>query len=54
MYKTFILKCDKCGAILIVPNSQYYGHEIICNNCNQPMRKLDEDFDLTEIIEEDE
>lgn len=52
MIKTCILKCDKCGSILVLPNNNWFEYKMVCTICQHPLRKLDEDFDLAEIIEE--
>lgn len=53
MIKTVIYKCDKCGKILVETLSPI-NHLIKCDQCNQTMRVLDDDFDLLEVIETEE
>lgn len=47
-----IFKCDKCGSILVIPKSSWFGEKMICTICESPLRKLDEEFDLSEIVSE--
>ena len=51
MYKTNLLKCDHCGAILVVCNDQLYKTKMVCDACQHPLRVLNDDFDLAEILE---
>lgn len=51
MYKTDLLKCDNCGMVLVICDDQLYKTKMICNACQHPLRKLDDDFDLVEILE---
>lgn len=53
MDKTSVLKCEGCGSILIVPNKLWYSTRMACTICQHPLKKLDDDFELSEIIEED-
>lgn len=47
-----IFKCDKCGSILVIPKSSWFEKKMICTICESPLRKLDEEFDLSEIVSE--
>lgn len=47
-----IYKCEICSAILCVPTKSW-EQSIICPKCNKNMIKLDDEFDLSEIISED-
>lgn len=49
MIKTAVYKCRTCGAIVVLQDN--FLTKARCNICNQPMEKLREDFDLSEIIE---
>lgn len=45
--------CPNCKAILVIPKS--CCQKIIkCTVCDKEMKLLDDEFDLAEIIEEDE
>lgn len=44
-----IYKCPNCGAILVIPKSCWQT-KIRCTVCDDCLVKLDEDFDLSEII----
>ena len=52
MVKTIIYKCDKCGAVFVTKTSKP-SFPVRCVKCQIIMRELDEDFDLSEIIEEE-
>lgn len=48
---TKIYKCYDCGAILCLPYDPLKA--VKCQECNKTMEPLDDDFDLSEIIEEE-
>lgn len=50
MIKTKVLKCDKCGAILVLPSNTWYLSKIVCTICEGTLKDLGDDFDLSEII----
>lgn len=45
-----IFKCNKCGSILVIPKNSWFENKITCTVCESPLIKLDEDFDLSEIV----
>lgn len=47
MIKTSIYKCPCCGSIMIVPVNEW-NHR--CAVCNVLMLRLDDEFDLSEIV----
>lgn len=50
MTKTKVLKCDRCGSILVLPSNQWYLSKIVCTICGSTLKDLGDDFDLSEII----
>ena len=49
--RTYI--CPNCKAILVIPKSCWLKI-MRCTICDKEMKLLDDEFDLAEIIEEDE
>ena len=45
--------CPNCKAILVIPKSCWLK-VMRCTRCDKEMKLLDDEFDLAEIIEEDE
>ena len=45
--------CPNCKAILVIPKSCWLKI-MRCTKCDKEMKLLDDEFDLAEIIEEDE
>lgn len=50
MLKTFVYKCKDCGSILVLQDS-WNLNIVRCTVCGSSMQKLNDDFDLSEIIE---
>lgn len=50
MLKTFVYKCKDCGSILVLQDS-WNLNRVRCTVCGSSMQKLNDDFDLSEIIE---
>lgn len=48
-----IYSCPYCKSILVVPKSCWQS-TMNCTVCDKEMRLLDDEFDLAEIIEENE
>lgn len=48
--QTKIYKCKYCGAILCLPAKTWEKY-INCHTCNKNMIVLDDDFDLSEIVD---
>ena len=46
-------RCPNCKSILVIPNSCWQP-VIKCTVCDREMKLLDDEFDLSEIVEEDE
>lgn len=53
MKSSKIYKCKKCGAILVLP-AENWMKKMACTVCGNLMDLLDDDWDLSEIIVEDE
>lgn len=51
MKENRIYSCPYCKAILVLPKANWQK-TIKCTVCDMDMRLLDDDFDLAEIIEE--
>lgn len=49
---TKLYKCEFCGAVLCLP-SRTWETCISCPSCDKTMIRLQDDFDLSEIISED-
>ena len=47
-----IFKCQYCKSIICLPAASWERY-IFCKNCGKSMEKLDDEFDLSEIISED-
>ena len=45
--------CPNCKSILVIPKSCWLK-VMRCTRCDKEMKLLDDEFDLAEIIEEDE
>lgn len=53
MLKTTVYKCPFCNVITVVPvKSAVFATDLTCNICKLPMKRLSDDFDLSEVIEE--
>lgn len=50
MIKSKLYKCYNCGSIFVTTDM---SHCPKCIKCGQMMQELQEDFDLSEIVEED-
>lgn len=51
--RNVVLECKDCGAILVV-NSKDLWHRIRCTKCDSyNVVNLDEEFEQTEVVEED-
>lgn len=48
-----IYSCPYCKAILVLPK-RCWQKSMKCTVCDKEMKLLDDEFDLVEIIEEDE
>ena len=53
MKSSKIYRCKKCGAILVLP-AENWMKRMSCTVCGNLMDLLDDDWDLSEIIVEDE
>ena len=51
MLKTKVYKCYSCGSIFVTTDTPY---RLKCVKCGVIMRELQDDFDLSEIVEEDD
>ena len=51
MLKTKIYKCYTCGSIFVTTATVL---KPFCIKCKSTMKELQDDFDLSEIVEEDE
>lgn len=51
MMRSSMYKCQRCGAILVT-RTRINCLPPLCTKCQTPMTELDENFELTEIIEE--
>lgn len=52
MLNSRIYKCPNCNSILVLPEESWLKL-IKCTVCETPMKLLDEEFDLSEIIVEE-
>ena len=48
-----LYQCPNCKSILVIPNSCWQP-VIKCTVCDKEMKLLDDEFDLSEIVEENE
>ena len=46
-----IYKCPNCGAVLVIPKS-HWQTKINCTVCDDCLVKLDDEWELSEIISE--
>jgi DNA-directed RNA polymerase subunit RPC12/RpoP len=46
-----IYRCPNCGAILVIPKTSWQN-KIKCTVCDDYLIKLEDDWDLSEIISE--
>ena len=53
MKSSKIYKCKKCSSILVLP-AENWMKKVSCTVCGNLMDLLDDDWDLSEIISEDE
>lgn len=52
MLKTTVYKCPFCNVITVVPvKSTVFEADLTCNICKLPMKRLSDDFDLSEVID---
>ena len=52
MLSSRVYKCPNCSSILVLPVKSWMKI-IKCTVCEAPLRLLDEEFDLSEIITEE-
>lgn len=51
MKENRIYSCPYCKAILVIPKSCWFS-TMRCTVCDKEMKLLDDEFDLSEIVEE--